>query len=117
MAVSDAAMLAPEEVYAGKGDIKDETELTQAERKKRRAKKKRIHKGIYSFFVQNCPCSSNAPFCFCSEIYLLFGVNLITAEATKRMAKKGRETSLNRSEGTLCHFCIDLYCGGIRITR
>lgn len=65
LAVSDAAMLAPEEVFAGKGDIKDETELTQADRKRRRAKKKRINK----------------------------------AEATKRMAKKGRETALNRSEG------------------
>lgn len=45
MAVSDAAMLAPEEVFAGKGDIKEETELTQAERKRRRAKKKRKFKG------------------------------------------------------------------------
>ncbi|XP_030521783.1 U3 small nucleolar ribonucleoprotein protein MPP10 [Rhodamnia argentea] len=65
LAVSDAAMLAPEEVFAGKGDLKDETELTQAERKRRRAKKKRIHK----------------------------------TAATKRMAKKGRETAANRSEG------------------
>lgn len=40
VAVSDAAMLAPEEVFAGKGDIKEEAELTQAERKRRRAKKK-----------------------------------------------------------------------------
>lgn len=45
MAVSDAAMLAPEEVFAGKGDVKEETELTQAERKRRRAKKKRKFKG------------------------------------------------------------------------
>ncbi|XP_011001510.1 PREDICTED: U3 small nucleolar ribonucleoprotein protein MPP10-like isoform X3 [Populus euphratica] len=41
MAVSDAAMLAPEEVFSGKGDIKEEAELTQAERKRRRANKKR----------------------------------------------------------------------------
>lgn len=45
MAVSDAAMLAPEEVFAGKGDIKEETELTQEDRKRRRAKKKRKFKG------------------------------------------------------------------------
>lgn len=45
MAVSDAAMLAPEEVFTGKGDVKEETELTQAERKRRRAKKKRKIKG------------------------------------------------------------------------
>ncbi|KAF7124637.1 hypothetical protein RHSIM_Rhsim12G0165800 [Rhododendron simsii] len=45
LAVSDAAMLAPEEVFAGKGDIKEETELTQAERKRRRADKKRKFKG------------------------------------------------------------------------
>ncbi|XP_047048189.1 U3 small nucleolar ribonucleoprotein protein MPP10-like [Lolium rigidum] len=41
VAVSDAAMLAPEEVFEGKGDIKEDTELTQAERKRRRANKKR----------------------------------------------------------------------------
>lgn len=46
VAVSDAAMLAPEEVFAGKGDIKDEAELTQAERKRRRAKKKRKFKAV-----------------------------------------------------------------------
>lgn len=45
MAVSDAAMLAPEEVFAGKGDIKEEAELTKAERKRRRANKKRKFKG------------------------------------------------------------------------
>ncbi|PIN18778.1 U3 small nucleolar ribonucleoprotein (snoRNP) subunit - Mpp10p [Handroanthus impetiginosus] len=44
LAVSDAAMLAPEEVFSGKGDIKEETELTKAERKRRRAKKKRKFK-------------------------------------------------------------------------
>lgn len=45
VAVSDAAMLAPEEVFSGKGDIKEEAELTQAERKRRRANKKRKFKG------------------------------------------------------------------------
>ncbi|KAI3957510.1 hypothetical protein MKX01_001869, partial [Papaver californicum] len=45
LVVSDATMLAPEEVFAGKGDIKEETELTQAERKRRRASKKRKHAG------------------------------------------------------------------------
>lgn len=44
LAVSDAAMLAPEEVFTGKGDIKEEAELTQAERKRRRANKKRKFK-------------------------------------------------------------------------
>ncbi|KAJ8440300.1 hypothetical protein Cgig2_012736 [Carnegiea gigantea] len=46
VAVSDAAMLAPEEVFAGKGDIKEETELTKEDRKRRRAKKKRRFKAI-----------------------------------------------------------------------
>lgn len=45
MAVSDAAMLAPEEIFSGKGDIKEEAELTQGERKRRRANKKRKFKG------------------------------------------------------------------------
>lgn len=45
VAVSDAAMLAPEEVFSGKGDIKEAAELTQEERKRRRAKKKRKFKG------------------------------------------------------------------------
>lgn len=44
LAVSDAAMLAPEEVFASKGDIKEEIELTKAERKRRRASKKRKFK-------------------------------------------------------------------------
>ncbi|CAI9754144.1 unnamed protein product [Fraxinus pennsylvanica] len=44
LAVSDAAMLAPEEVFAGKGDVKEETELTKTERKRRRANKKRKFK-------------------------------------------------------------------------
>ncbi|XP_056851034.1 M phase phosphoprotein 10 isoform X3 [Raphanus sativus] len=44
VAVSDAAMLAPEEIFAGTGKIKDESELTQEERKRRRAKKKRKFK-------------------------------------------------------------------------
>lgn len=38
-------MLAPEEVFSGKGDVKDETELTKADRKRRRANKKRKFKG------------------------------------------------------------------------
>lgn len=45
MAVSDAAMLAPEEIFIGKGNIKDESELAQEDRKRRRAKKKRKFKG------------------------------------------------------------------------
>ncbi|PWA81172.1 U3 small nucleolar ribonucleoprotein complex, subunit Mpp10 [Artemisia annua] len=45
LAVSDAAMLAPEEVFSGKGDFKEEAELTQADRKRRRASKKRKFKG------------------------------------------------------------------------
>lgn len=45
MAVSDASMLAPEEIFSGKGNIKDESELTQEDRKRRRATKKRKFKG------------------------------------------------------------------------
>eukprot|EP00249_Psilotum_nudum_P021802 c28255_g1_i1 orf=268-2082(+) len=41
LAVSDAHMLAPEEVFAGHGVLKDDKELNQLERKRRRAKMKR----------------------------------------------------------------------------
>ncbi|XP_042382955.1 U3 small nucleolar ribonucleoprotein protein MPP10-like [Zingiber officinale] len=41
LAVSDAAMLAPEEIFHGKGNIKEEAELTKEERKRRRANQKR----------------------------------------------------------------------------
>ncbi|WOL18364.1 U3 small nucleolar ribonucleoprotein MPP10 [Canna indica] len=44
LAVSDAAMLAPEEIFEGKGDIKEEAELTKADRKRKRANKKRRFK-------------------------------------------------------------------------
>ncbi|XP_015882544.3 M phase phosphoprotein 10 [Ziziphus jujuba] len=53
VAVSDAAMLAPEEVFAGKGDVKEEAELTQADRKRRRAKKKRKFKAKAAKRKQN----------------------------------------------------------------
>uniref|UniRef100_A0A803LGJ5 Uncharacterized protein n=1 Tax=Chenopodium quinoa TaxID=63459 RepID=A0A803LGJ5_CHEQI len=46
VAVSDAAMLAPEEVFSGKKDIKEANELTKEDRKKRRAKKKRKYKAV-----------------------------------------------------------------------
>ncbi|KAG6483969.1 hypothetical protein ZIOFF_060762 [Zingiber officinale] len=41
LAVSDAAMLALEEIFHGKGNIKEEAELTKEERKRRRANQKR----------------------------------------------------------------------------
>ncbi|XP_021850737.1 M phase phosphoprotein 10 [Spinacia oleracea] len=46
VAVSDAAMLAPEEVFSGKKNIKEDNELTKEDRKKRRAKKKRKFKAV-----------------------------------------------------------------------
>ncbi|KAG6479658.1 hypothetical protein ZIOFF_063126 [Zingiber officinale] len=41
LVVSDAAMLAPEEIFHGKGNIKEEAELTKEERKRRWANQKR----------------------------------------------------------------------------
>jgi hypothetical protein len=57
VAVSDAAMLAPEEIFEGKGDVKEEGELTQAERKRRRANKKRKYAGNFcqAFQRNTCP--------------------------------------------------------------
>lgn len=55
MAVSDAAMLAPEEIFTGKGNIKDESELTQEDRRRRRATKKRKFKGKEVNNTENIP--------------------------------------------------------------
>ncbi|WCJ36089.1 hypothetical protein M5689_017309 [Euphorbia peplus] len=55
MAVSDAAMLAPEEVFSGKGNIKEAAELTQEDRKRRRAKKKRKFKAESAKRMTNKP--------------------------------------------------------------
>ncbi|XP_042423357.1 U3 small nucleolar ribonucleoprotein protein MPP10-like [Zingiber officinale] len=41
LVVSNAAMLAPKEIFHGKGNIKEEAELTKEERKRRRANQKR----------------------------------------------------------------------------
>lgn len=46
-------MLAPEEIFGGKGYIKEDGELTQADRKRRRAKKKRKFKGTFSIWFSN----------------------------------------------------------------
>ncbi|PWA47716.1 Mpp10 protein [Artemisia annua] len=58
LAVSDAAMLAPEEVFSGKGDFKEEAELTQADRKRRRASKKRKFKAEYANKIAKKPRES-----------------------------------------------------------
>jgi U3 small nucleolar RNA-associated protein MPP10 len=44
-------MLAPEEIFEGKGDIKEERELTRSDRKRRRANKKQRFKGTQSLFL------------------------------------------------------------------
>ncbi|KAK9108116.1 hypothetical protein Syun_024127 [Stephania yunnanensis] len=75
MAISDAAMLAPEEVFAGKGDIKDKGELTQAERKRRRANKKR------KFKVVSAVANSHA------------------ANTIKRMEMKARSSTVSNAKG------------------
>ncbi|XP_062116242.1 M phase phosphoprotein 10 [Humulus lupulus] len=61
LAVSDAAMLAPEEVFLGKGDIKEEAELTQEERKRRRANKKRKFKAETEKKMANKPRDKTLP--------------------------------------------------------
>lgn len=58
VAVSEAAMLAPEEIFEGKGDVKEEAELTQAERRRRRANKKRRYAGKCPYvFLRYIPSS------------------------------------------------------------
>ncbi|KAG6472639.1 hypothetical protein ZIOFF_070113 [Zingiber officinale] len=73
LVVSDAAMLAPEEIFHGKGNIKEEAELTKEERKRRRANQKRRFrrlKGIlYSLIfmaslLSRNPETANVPWIF-----------------------------------------------------
>ncbi|KAI4336170.1 hypothetical protein L6164_014730 [Bauhinia variegata] len=61
VAVSDAAMLAPEEVFAGKGSIKEEVELTKEERKRRRANKKRKFKAVAAERMAKKPREDTLP--------------------------------------------------------
>lgn len=67
VAVSDAAMLAPEEIFHGKGNIKEEAELTKEERKRRRANQKRRFrrlKGIlYCLYLWFCLFSCLSTIC------------------------------------------------------
>ncbi|KAG6506666.1 hypothetical protein ZIOFF_031993 [Zingiber officinale] len=49
LVVSDAAMLAPEEIFHGKGNIKEEAELTKEERKRRRANQKRRFRRLKAY--------------------------------------------------------------------
>jgi len=58
LAISDASMLAPEEVYKSAGLVKGESELTPEERKRRRAQKKRKRKGPIYHFLSFLICSS-----------------------------------------------------------
>ncbi|KAG6495518.1 hypothetical protein ZIOFF_043343 [Zingiber officinale] len=51
LAVSDAAMLALEEIFHGKGNIKEEAELTKEERKRRRANQKRRFRRLKGDFT------------------------------------------------------------------
>lgn len=44
VAISEASMLAPEELFTGEGPVKDEGELTREDRKRLRARKKRTRK-------------------------------------------------------------------------
>ncbi|KAG6496750.1 hypothetical protein ZIOFF_044622 [Zingiber officinale] len=49
LVVSDATMLAPEEIFHGKGNIKEEAELTKEERKRRRANQKRRFRRLKAY--------------------------------------------------------------------
>lgn len=46
-------MLAPEEIFEGKGDIKEERELSRSDRKRRRANKKRRFKSNHPLSCSN----------------------------------------------------------------
>ncbi|KAK8657050.1 hypothetical protein V6N13_035313 [Hibiscus sabdariffa] len=85
MALSDAAMLAPEEVYSGKGDIKEEAELMKAERKRRRANKKRKFKEVFP--------ANDLMHSFSLAYNSSANGLLRVAEAAKRMGKKPRDNT------------------------
>ncbi|KAG6480447.1 hypothetical protein ZIOFF_063947 [Zingiber officinale] len=58
LVVSDAAMLAPEEIFHGKGNIKEEAELTKEERKRRRANQKRRFRRLKDRSMNQVKCKS-----------------------------------------------------------
>jgi hypothetical protein len=70
-------MLAPEEIFYGKGDIKEETELTQTERKRRRANKKRRYTGNFlTSGLSHAPYSSwYKPYSETLDIAIFFDLN------------------------------------------
>lgn len=71
-------MLAPEEVFAGKGDIKEEEELTQAERKMRRANKKRKFKSkLIWFFIWLLKCLFSVFLFVSNDCYCLYLQNIL----------------------------------------
>lgn len=87
-------MLAPEEVFSGKGDIKEDKELTKTDRKRRRAKKKRQFKGevlTWVWWLIDCILclSSN----FSSEF-----IESNSAESVKRVAVKAQLSTLKKPD-------------------
>ncbi|KAG6531259.1 hypothetical protein ZIOFF_005049 [Zingiber officinale] len=60
LAVSDAAMLAPEEIFHGKGNIKEDAELTKEERKRRRANQKRRFRRLKEHVTHALACVPQA---------------------------------------------------------
>ncbi|KAK9119748.1 hypothetical protein Scep_017841 [Stephania cephalantha] len=96
MAVSDAAMLAPEEVFAGEGDIKDKGELTQAERKRRRANKKRKFKVVPGYWTGTRLFDARF---FVPRYEVLFHAEARVPNTIKRMEMKARNSAVSNGKG------------------
>lgn len=109
-------MLAPEEVFAGKGEIKEAAELTQSDRKRRRANKKRKYKGKVIIKIDRLsnPLSIDLPTSNKGIIPMFSNSLLLTAMVAKRDAKKAKNTAVpNANEGTFVYLFNDFVRGTI----
>lgn len=90
LAMTDASMLAPEEVYKSAGLVKGESELTPEERKRRRAQKKRKRKGPLRP-MPSIIFKGKIPLALFSQLFVCKGTDIIMCLIALAGAKTAEE--------------------------